>query len=78
MTYHELPEEVKEEIREIILGDDIKYNMRYLLTVYYEHIAPVTDWRRELDFAIGCGNCQKKVLRYFKRKVNEEEEATER
>ncbi len=69
MTFKQLPEEIKKEIREIFKAGQSLYKMRYLLEIYYKNIAPVSDWQKELDFKIGCANCQIKVKRYFERNI---------
>lgn len=70
MTFKQLPEGTKQKIKNIFEKGQAKDQMRYLLEVYYKEIAPVSDWRKELDFAIGCANCQIRVKRYFARNLN--------
>lgn len=69
MTFQQLPKETRDKVRDIFSKDLVKYHMRYLLEVYYKNIAPVSDWKKEMDFAVGCGNCQIRVKRYFNRNL---------
>ncbi len=61
-----IPEEDRAKVAAIFKEGKQKQEIKYLVKLYYRYCKVVDDYQKEVDFALSCGNCLARVLRYFR------------